>query len=93
MAFRSTKDLPDGILQLASLHLIASRESTTNHSTTSGGRDARTNPEGASGRWLGSSHGAELREGSRRTPLQVRTAEPEALALVASRDHAGPLVR
>jgi 3'(2'), 5'-bisphosphate nucleotidase len=42
--------------------------------------------------WLGAADGAERREGNQRTPLRTRRASPDSLAVVASRDHAGPRV-
>lgn len=44
--------------------------------------------------WIGTGDGAQLREaGGSRRRLTVRRANPDALGVVASRDHAGPVVR
>lgn len=43
--------------------------------------------------WLGAPDGARQVEGEEARPLQVRRADPDSVAIVASRDHAGPRVQ
>ena len=43
--------------------------------------------------WVAGGNAAELRDGPERSPLRVRTANPDRLGVVASRDHAGPDVK